>query len=239
MAVFLVLGLTALALDPGLSPWETLPLFFRQMLLGVLLGYLLGQGMAWSLDRLRLPFEGLYAVVSVAHVGLIYGLTALLGGSGFLAVYVAGLRLGSRPLARKRALRGFHEGLTYLLEVGMFLLLGLLVFPSQLPQVATPALLLALFLMFLARPAAVYLSLAFSPMPFNQKTLVAWVGLRGAVPIILATFPLLAGVPGAQTIFNVAFFVVLVNVLVQGASLPWVARVLRVGSVPEPESLES
>lgn len=235
MAVFLVAALTQWILQPELTLWQMVPSFFQQMLVGALLGYLLGRGMIWSLSRWRLPFDGLYAVVSVAHVGLIYGLTALLGGSGFLAVYVAGLMLGGYPLARKRALRGFHEGITYLLEVGMFLLLGLLVFPSQLPPLVVPALILTLFLVFVARPVAVYLNLAFSPMPLNQKTLVAWVGLRGAVPIILATFPLLAGVPGAKTIFNVAFFVVLANVLIQGVSLPWVARVLRVAELEATE----
>lgn len=226
MAIFLVLGLTTLATSPVATPLGMVGLFFEQMILGVLLGLALGIMAVWAFKRAKLGSDGLYAVLSVALVGLVYGCTATLGGSGFLAVYVTALVLGNSDFAHKRALRSFHEGLTYLVEMGMFLILGLLVFPAQLPAVAIPALLLALFLMLVARPLAVWASLSLAKMTLGEKTLVAWVGLRGGVPIILATFPLLAGVPQAQLIFNVAFFVVLVNVLVQGTTLAPAARFL-------------
>ncbi|MBB6099471.1 cell volume regulation protein A [Deinobacterium chartae] len=230
MAVFLVIGLTELVIHPELPITAIIPLFLQQMLLGGVLGFGLGLLAVRVMNRINLPSDGLYTVLSIAIVGLVYGLTALVGGSGFLAVYVAGVVLGNSEFIHKRSVRQWHEGLTYLLEVGMFLLLGLLVFPSQVLAVAVPALLLSLFLMFVARPVAVFVSLALARMPRSHQGMVAWVGLRGAVPIILATFPLLADVPGAQTIFNVSFFIVLTSLLIQGTTLPSVARLLKVAA---------
>ncbi|GGQ92987.1 potassium/proton antiporter [Deinococcus ruber] len=228
MAVFLVVGLTELLSNPGQAWYTIIPLFLKQMVIGGVLGLLLGRVAVRLMNSINLAFDGLYSVLSVALVGLIYGLSAVLGGSGFLAVYIAGVVLGNSNFIHKRTLRLWHDGLTYLLEIGMFLVLGLLVFPSALLRVALPALAVSLFLMFVARPVATYVSLAFSPMKKRGKSMVAWVGLRGAVPIILTTFPLLAHVPNAQIIFNVAFFIVLTSILIQGTTLPLVARWLRV-----------
>ncbi|MFC4454298.1 potassium/proton antiporter [Deinococcus sonorensis] len=228
MAVFLVIGLTALIGHPDSSWTELLLLFARQMLLGAAVGLGLGWLAVRSFNRINLPSEGLYTVLSVALVGLVYAVTALLGGSGFLAVYIAGVVLGNSVFVHQRSLRQWHEGLTYLLEIGMFLLLGLLVFPSQVALIAVPALLISLFLMFVARPLAVFVSLALVRMPVHHKGMVAWVGLRGAVPIILATFPLLEELPGSHIIFNVAFFIMLTSLLIQGTTLPLVARWLKV-----------
>jgi len=233
MAVFLTIGLTALLTRPEMSAWQILPMFVQQMLLGLLLGYGLGRAAAWALKNIRLSFDGLYAVLSVALMLLVFSLTAVLGGSGFLAAYVAGVVVGNSDFPRKTALLAFHEGNTWLMEIGMFLTLGLLVFPSQLPSVAVGAILLALFLMLVARPVAVFLSLPSRRFAFNEKAFVSWVGLRGAIPIVLATFPLLAGVESAQKIFNVTFFVVLFSVLVQGTTLPLAARWLRVRAEDE------
>ncbi|GGL08642.1 potassium/proton antiporter [Deinococcus radiotolerans] len=228
MAIFLVIGLTSLIGHPG-TPWpEMLLLFVKQMLLGAAFGAGLGWLAVRTFNRIDLPSEGLYTVLSVALVGLVYALTALVGGSGFLAVYIAGVVLGNSTFVHKRSLRHWHEGLTYLLEIGMFLLLGLLVFPSKVVEIAVPGLLISLFLMFVARPVAVFVSLALTRMPVRHQGMVAWVGLRGAVPIILATFPLLEHLPGSQTIFNVAFFIMLTSLLIQGTTLPAVARWLGV-----------
>lgn len=228
MAIFLVIGLTALVGHPE-TPWsEMVVLFLKQMVLGAVFGGGLGWLAVRSFNRIALPSEGLYTVLSVALVGLVYAVTALVGGSGFLAVYIAGVVLGNSSFVHKRSLKQWHEGLTYLLEIGMFLLLGLLVFPSQVLVLAVPALLVSLFLMFVARPVAVFVSLALARMPVQHKGMVAWVGLRGAVPIILATFPLLEDIPGSQTIFNVAFFIMLTSLLIQGTTLPAVARWLGV-----------
>ncbi|AFZ66202.1 potassium/proton antiporter [Deinococcus peraridilitoris] len=228
MAVFLVIGLTSLIMQPSLPWYSIIPLFLQQMLIGGAVGYVAGQVAVHVLNNINLKFDGLYSVLSISLMALMYGSAAVVGGSGFLAVYIGAVVLGNSDFIHKRSLRLFHDGLTYLFEIGMFLLLGLLVFPKQLLSVAGPAMLLSLILMFIARPLAIYLSLALSPMKKRHKSMIAWVGLRGAVPIILATFPLLAGVPGAQIIFNVAFFIVLTSILIQGTSLPFVARLLRV-----------
>lgn len=234
MAVFLTVGLTLLLTQPGISGWQILPLFVQQMLLGLLLGYGLGRASVWLLRHLRLSFDGLYAVLSITLMLLVFSLSAVLGGSGFLAVYVAGVVVGNSDFPRKTALLSFHEGNSWLMEIGMFLTLGLLVFPSQLPSVAPSAILLALFLMLVARPVAVWLSLPTPRFTRNEKAFIAWVGLRGAIPIVLATFPLLAGVEAAQKIFNVTFFVVLFSVLVQSTTLPLAARWLHVRADEEP-----
>ncbi|GHF48711.1 cell volume regulation protein A [Deinococcus metalli] len=228
MAVFLVIGLTSLIAHPG-TPWTgVVPLFLKQMVLGGVIGLGMGRLAVRVFNRINLPSDGLYTVLSVALVGLVYASTALVGGSGFLAVYIAGVVLGNSAFVHRRSLRQWHEGLTYLLEIGMFLLLGLLVFPSKVVQLAVPSLLISLFLMFVARPVAVFVSLSLARVPTAHKGMVAWVGLRGAVPIILATFPLLEHVPGADTIFNVAFFIMLTSLLIQGTTLPVVARWLGV-----------
>ncbi|WP_424950788.1 potassium/proton antiporter [Deinococcus sp.] len=228
MAVFLTLGLTSLIADPGLSPWSVVPLFLKQMLLGGLVGYVLGRASLWAINRLSLQFEGLYSVMTIALALIVFGAAAVLGGSGFLAVYIAGLILGNADFIHKRSLIAFHDGFSWLMQIGMFLTLGLLVNPHELLPTAGLALACALFLVFVARPVSVYLGLAFSSLPFQDRSMVAWVGLRGAVPIVLATFPLLAGVPGANMLFNVVFFIVGTSVLLQGTTLSLVARLLRV-----------
>ncbi|MDQ3175729.1 MAG: cation:proton antiporter, partial [Acidobacteriota bacterium] len=173
-------------------------------------------------------YEGLYPVFTLALVLFIYSATASLGGNGFLAVYIAGLVLGNKDFIHKQSLVRFHDGLAWLMQIAMFLTLGLLVFPSRLVPVAGVGLLVALFLMFVARPVSVFLTLAFASGGWREKAMISWVGLRGAVPIILATFPLLAGVPQADTIFNLVFFIVLTSVLLQGTTLALVARWLGV-----------
>jgi cell volume regulation protein A len=163
-----------------------------------------------------------------------FGLTDLVGGSGFLAVYLAGIVLGNHEFLHKRSLVRFHDGLAWLVQIAMFLTLGLLVFPSQLVPIIGVGLLMAACLMFLARPIAVFVSLLPGALSWREKTFVSWVGLRGAVPIILATFPLLAGIPQANLIFNLVFFIVLTSVLLQGTTLPLVARWLRVDAPAVP-----
>jgi cell volume regulation protein A len=151
-----------------------------------------------------------------------------LGGNGFLAVYIAGLLMGSRSFIHKKSLMRFHDGLAWLMQISMFLVLGLLVFPSRLLPVTGAGLLISAFLMIIARPAGVMASTMGSGMALKEKVMISWVGLRGAVPIILATFPLLAGTPSADEIFNIIFFIVLTSALLQGTTIPVVARWLRV-----------
>jgi potassium/hydrogen antiporter len=218
IAVMLTVGLLATytqAATPG--QWAAFALV--QLLGGGLVGLAVGGLAVLALRRVSLVVEGLYPVVAVAFGGMAYGLAAQLGASGFVAVYVTGLLIGALVPRHRRAIRGFHEALANAAEIGLFLLLGLLVFPSQLGGVAVAALFVALVLTFVARPVAVVLCTLGQGFSWRERTLVSWAGLRGAVPIVLATFPYTAGVDGEGTIFDVVFFVVLVSVLVQGLTL--------------------
>lgn len=228
MAVFLTIGIIDLIAQPQVGVLSILPLFIKQMLIGGALGVVFGRAALWVLNRVQLQFEGLYSVLSLALALTIFSGTAVLGGSGFLAIYIAGVIIGNSEFIHKRTLLSFHDGLSWLMQVAMFLTLGLLVNPHELLPTAGLALACALFLVFVARPLSVHLALAGTQMPLNERNMVAWVGLRGAVPIVLATFPLLAGVPEAQTLFNIVFFIVLTSVLLQGTSLTLVARWLGV-----------
>jgi len=234
MAVFLTVALTGLLTTSEANVLRLVPVFFQQMLLGAFLGYGMGRAMAWIVNHVRLQVEGLYPVLTVALTLLTYAGTAVLGGNGFLAVYLAGLIMGRGDFIHKRSLLRFHDGLAWLMQIAMFLVLGLLVFPSRLPAVAGVALLAALSLIFIARPIGVALTLLPFRMPVRDQAMIAWVGLRGAVPIILATFPRLANLPQADLIFNIVFFVVLASVLIQGTTITPVARWLRVTARPAP-----
>lgn len=224
MAVFLTVGLLQLLGEDGASVAGLLPLFGLQMTLGAAVGL----GAAWAsvttLNRFRLEYDGLYPVVTIAVVLLTYGAAALLGGSGFLAVYVAGVRMGNSDFVHRRRLVAFHDAIAWLSQIAMFLALGLLVFPSRLPGIALRGLLVAAVLVLVARPVAVFATMVGSRLARREKILVSWVGLRGAVPIILATFPLVEGLPEGETLFDVVFFAVVVSVLVQGTTIPTVAR---------------
>jgi len=224
MAVFLTMGFIELIRHPGQSVWTLIPLFFQQMLIGLAVGYLLGMAFIQIVNRIKLDFEGLYPVLCVAWVLLVYGLTAALRGSGFLAVYIAGLLLSARSFSHKKSLVRFQDGVAWLMQSFMFFTLGLLVFPSELAAVAGQGLFLSLVVMLVSRPAAVFLSLLFSRLAIREKHLISWVGLRGSVPIVLATFPLLAGLDANHSIFNLIFFTVLTSVLFQGTTIPPFAR---------------
>jgi cell volume regulation protein A len=224
MAVLLTTGIIGLILTPGSSIFSLVPTFAQQMAVGGLMGYALGKFTVWFINRIKLETEGLYPVLTLAMVLLVYGLTTVIGGNGFIAVYLAGLIIGNSVIIHKKSLIRFYDGIAWLMQIVMFLALGLLVFPSQLASAFVPGLLAALFLIFIARPVSVLLTLLPWKMPMNEKALVSWVGLRGAVPIILATYPLVAGVPDADVIFNIVFFIVIFSALVHGTSIPSVAR---------------
>ncbi|HJU51200.1 MAG TPA: potassium/proton antiporter [Acidimicrobiia bacterium] len=228
MAVFLTIGLSELIINAETEAISLVFLFVRQMGLGALVGIALARAAVWVLNKIKLEYEGLYPVLTLATVLLIFSATSAIEGSGFLAVYLAGLTMSRHRLIHKRSLARFHDGVGWLMQIAMFLVLGLLVFPSQIPTVALPSLGLTLVLMFVARPVAVWIALAFSEFSWREKALVAWVGLRGALPIVLATFPLAAGVPLAPEIFNVVFFVVLISVALQGTTISRVAHWLGV-----------
>ncbi|MCU0453508.1 MAG: potassium/proton antiporter [Bacteroidetes bacterium] len=228
MAIFLTLGLVDILSGTGSDIWDLVPRFFYQMGFGAAIGFLGGRALAMLLNRLNFTYDGFYPVFALAFASFIYGLTVLVDGSGFLAVYIAGLVVGNSDIIQKRSLFRFFDGLAWLSQIGMFVTLGLLVYPSQVAFVLGTGMAVSFFLILAARPVSVFISLAGSSLTWREKTLVSWVGIRGAVPIILATFPLLAGVPNASALFNVVFFIVLTSALFQGWSIPVVARWLGV-----------
>ena len=228
MSVFLTIGLTNLLANPHESVFALLLLFMQQMGIGAIFGLLLGWGAIHLIGRLKLEEAALYPVLTIALVLLAYGLTATLGGSGFLAVYLVGVLLGNSSVQRVNRLTRFHDSLAWLMQIAMFLILGLLIFPSRLPAVFGSGLLITGIAIFIARPVSVLITLFPMNMPLREKLFVSWVGLRGAVPIVLATFPLLAGLHNATLLFDLVFFVVFASVLLQGASIPLVARWLHV-----------
>ncbi|MCX7976540.1 MAG: potassium/proton antiporter [Bellilinea sp.] len=237
MAIFLTVGLIQLIQLPERSPLNLLGLFFLQMLVGAVIGVLMGRLMVWLINHIRLGYEGLYPVLSLALVFLTFGLTSILGGSGFLAVYLTGIVLGNREFIHRRSLLRFHDGLAWLMQITMFLTLGLLVFPSRLVPVAGSGLLIAAALMLVARPVSIFISLLGRRFNIREKLFLSWVGLRGAVPIILATFPLLAQIPQADMMFNVVFFVVLTSVLLQGTTIAPLARWLKLDAPVTPKRI--
>lgn len=228
-SVFLTIGVISLIQGDGTTVVQLVWDFVVQMSLGVAAGLAAAAGAVRLINRLRLDVDGLYPVITLATVLAVFEAVTWLGGSGFLAVYVAGVAMAHRDFLHRRSLVRFHDAVAWLMQIAMFVVLGLLVFPSRLPEVAGPAVVVAVLLMFVARPFATAIALAPFRMPWRHKAFVSWVGLRGATPIILATFPVVAGVPDADTIFDVVFFVVITSVLVQGTTISFAARRLGLG----------
>ena len=206
MAYFLTVSLIYLISEPDASLLVLIPRFFKGMILGAICGYALGKAMIWIVNRIKLDIDGLYPVLILALVFFTFSFTDFIGGNGFLAVYIAAIILGNSNFLHKKSLMRFYDGQAWLMQIVMFLTLGLLVFPSQIVPVIGPGVLISLFLIFIARPAAVLISLAFfKDLNIRKKLFISWVGLRGAVPIIFSTYPLIAGIPTAGNIFNLCF----------------------------------
>ncbi|WP_028009091.1 potassium/proton antiporter [Solimonas flava] len=226
MAIFLTLATIAYLQSPESFGFiDALRMLAWQMLAGAACGYAGGWLLIRGLNRLRLG-DSMYPLLALFGGLTIFGLTGLIGGSGFLAVYLAGIFLGNRSLRAAASIRRFHDGIAWMAQIGMFVILGLLASPRQLAEVALPGLLVSAALLLVARPAAVFISLAPFRFPWREQLYIAWVGLRGSVPIVLATYPWLAGLQNAQLFFNIAFFIVLVSLIVQGASVAPIARLL-------------
>jgi cell volume regulation protein A len=235
MAIALTLGLIAWIERPDEYGFDDLTLLVVQQLgLGLVVGVALGAAATWVFGRLPHSIGSFAPVASLAAAALSFGAAEVIGGSGFLAVYLVGLAVGSTPSRYRRQLVAFHEGLAFLAQVSLFIVLGLLVFPTELPDVALAGLALALLLVFVIRPAAVWVSTALSDYTSRERLLLGWAGLRGAIPIVLATFVLSSDVPEKNTIFNVVFFFVVVSTILQGTTLEWVAARLGLISLAPP-----
>src|SRR3954471_533467 len=231
MAIALTVGLIAWIERPGhYGAADLLLEVVRQLGLGLLVGVVLGAAATWVFARIPQTVGAFAPVASIAAAAVSFGAADAIGGSGFLAVYLVGLAVGSTPSRYRRQLVAFHEGLAFVAQVAMFVVLGLLVFPSDLPAVALPGLCVAAALIFVIRPVAVWASTAFSDFTNRERALLGWAGLRGAVPIVLGTFVLSSHVGERETIFNAVFFVVVASALVQGTTLERVATALRVTS---------
>jgi len=227
MAVFLTIGFINLLTLRDTSFLWLIPKFILDMVMGALVGYLMARFIILLIKRLKLEYEGLYPVIMISLVLLTYLIAVFLKGNGFLAVYLTGLILGQAEFPNKRMIMRFHDGLAWLMQIAMFVTLGLLVFPSHIIPLAGKGLLITLLLMVIARPVSVLLCLLPFKINLSKKSMIAWVGLRGSVPIILATFPFVAGIAQADTIFNIVFFVVIASVFIQGTSIPYVSKILK------------
>jgi cell volume regulation protein A len=238
--VILVVAALSEALTGGAEKpwWLTAVVVVAELAGGAVLGVALGAIGAWLLRRSALPLSGLYPLATLALCVLAFASATLLHASGFVAVYLCGLVLGNAALPHRSATIGFAEGMATLAQIGLFVLLGLLVSPGRLPGAVGPALLVGLVLLLVARPLSVVASLVWFRMPWAQQVFVSWAGLRGAVPIVLATFPLTADVPGATRVFDTVFVLVVVFTLVQGWSLPWVTRRLGIAAPLTPREIE-
>ncbi|GAB2532051.1 potassium/proton antiporter [Rufibacter soli] len=223
MAYFLTVSFTFLITSQGASIWQLVPMFFLQMSIGAVAGFTMGRLKGWVTNKIKLQQEGLYPALMLAMLLFTFSFTNLIQGNGFLAVYISGVVLGNSNFLHKGSLTRFYDGLAWLMQIVMFLTLGLLVFPSQIVPVAGAGLLISLFLIFVARPISVFLGMSFFKTSFRDKVYVSWVGLRGAVPIVFAMYPILAGVHNAEMIFNIVFFIVLTSIMLQGTTLKVVA----------------
>jgi potassium/hydrogen antiporter len=238
VAVLLVLGFISWVQDPTYGLADMVVLLVRQLGIGIVVGAAVGVATVWVLRRVRLDTGGLYPVGSLAAAALAYGGADTLHGSGFLAVYLTGLAVGTAGIPAQRTVTSFHQGLAWVAQVALFLTLGLLVFPSELNDIALEGTVLALVVVLVARPAAVCLATLAWPYSVADRIILSVAGLRGAVPVVLATFPVIAGVEGSTELFSIVFFAVLISTILQGASFEPLAERLgvttREPAVPQP-----
>ncbi|WP_285890793.1 potassium/proton antiporter [Mesobacillus maritimus] len=226
MAVFLTVAMIEMITISDSSVFSLIGSFFVQMIVGIFFGLAFGKLAIWGLNRVNLDSGGLYPVFATAFALLTYGATAFFQGSGLLAVYIAAIMIGNTDIAYRHSIFRFSEGLAWMMQITMFVILGLLVFPNELftGENLLNGILISAILILVARPIAVYLSTINMKYSHKEKIFLSWAGLKGAVPIVLATFPLLANIDGSYQIFNVVFFVVLASCLVQGSTITQLAE---------------
>ena len=231
MAYFLTITLTAIVSSGSSDFLVLIPAFFQQFIIGGAIGYLMGKVSVLTINNIRMETEGLYPVLMLGLAMFTYSLSHAIGGNGFLAIYLCAVFIGNSNFVHKRSLIKFYDGQAWLMQITLFLTLGLLVFPSKIIPLISMGLLISAFLIFIARPISVFASLSFFSSNLRSKAFLSWVGLRGSVPIVFATYPLIAGIEKAELIFNLVFFISITSVLLQGTTLSYVAKLLHV-SVP-------
>jgi len=232
MAYVLTIAFLTLVVHQDQSLISIIPLFFQQMILGGIAGIGFGVLSKFIINKIKLDFEGLYPVLVIALMFITFSATDFFGGNGFLAIYICAVYLGNQVLIHKKTIMKMFDGMAWLMQIVLFLTLGLLVFPSQIIPYIGIGLLVSLFLIIIARPIGVFLSLIFFKMKMRRRFYISWVGLRGAVPIVFATYPLLAGIDKSHMIFNIVFFISVTSILIQGTTLSIVAKWLNV-ALPE------
>jgi len=228
MAYFLTITLTGIVATGNASFAELLPAFLKEFILGGAIGFVMGRASVWLINNIKMETDGLYPVLTLGLAMFTYSVTHSIGGNGFLAIYLCAIILGNSNIVHKRSLIKFYDGQAWLMQIILFLTLGLLVFPSRIIPLIGMGLLISAFLIFVARPISVFASLSFFKSNVRSKLFISWVGLRGSVPIVFATYPLVAGIPKAELIFNLVFFISISSVLLQGTTLSYVAKMLHV-----------
>lgn len=232
MAYMLTIVLIQLIQTSGMNGWSIFASFAIQFIVGGVFGYLFGKLSIRILNKIDLPNQSLYPILLVAFVFISFTLTDMLGGNGYLAVYIAGMMVGNAKIVNRKEISTFMNGLTWMFQIIMFLALGLLVNPHEMLGIAVVALLIGIFMIIVARPLSVFLCLLpFNKMGLSSKLFVSWVGLRGAVPIIFATYPVVANVEGSNQIFNIVFFITILSLVIQGTTISYVAKLLHL-SIP-------
>jgi cell volume regulation protein A len=232
MAYVLTIAFLTLVVNQDQGLASVIPMFFQQMIIGGIAGFGFGKLSKIIINRIKLDFEGLYPVLVIALMFTTFSATDFVGGNGFLAIYICAVYLGNQELIHKKTILKMFDGLAWLMQIVLFLTLGLLVFPSQVFPYMGIGLLISVFLIVVARPLGVFISLVFFKMKLKRRFYISWVGLRGAVPIVFATYPLLAGIEKANMIFNIVFFISVTSILIQGTTLSIVAKWLQV-AIPE------
>ena len=232
MAYFLTLTFISLIKQPDTSIWIMIPIFLKGMSLGAVMGYVIGKLTVRIINMVNLFVEGLYPVLTIAMMFFSYSLTELIGGNGFLAIYISGLIVGNSNFIHKRSLLKFYDGFSWLMQIMMFITLGLLVFPSHMVPIIGIGLLISAVLMFVVRPIAMIICLLPFRMYYKDLTFISWVGLKGAVPIIFATYPMVEKIPQADVIFHIVFFITLTSLMLQGTTLFSTAKWLKL-AIPE------
>lgn len=234
MAYVLTITVLSFMQVPDMSWFAVLESFVLQMLVGAVMGFVMGKAGRYVLNKLDLGYEGLYMVIVLALMFFTFSFTDTIRGNGFLAVYIAGLVLGNSKVIHKKQILRFFDGMAWIMQIVLFLTLGLLVFPSELIEVAGIGIAVSIFMILVARPIAVFICLSLFKIDIRTKTFVSWVGLRGAVPIVFATYPLVASIPKADVIFNIVFFITLISILFQGSTISIFAKWLKL-DLPEEE----